>query len=108
VRYVLSRRISYLIEKGDALVVACLFIDVGNILLNLFFVFLIKSEMCVVAGASPFFHMRDARYRERVSFQLANAWFRSLVSPHLLVVMLTSLISDSLCSTRCFLRRATG
>jgi hypothetical protein len=40
---------------------------VGNILLNFFFVFLIKSETYVVAGASPFSHMRDARYRERVS-----------------------------------------
>jgi hypothetical protein len=53
-----------------------------------YLVLLTKSGMTV--GVSPFSHMRDACYRERVSFQLANVRFRCLVPPHLLEVMLSS------------------
>jgi hypothetical protein len=69
VRHLLFRRISYLIAS---------FIDVGNILLNFLLYFLIKSKTCVVAGASPFSHMRDARYRESASHTVYKF---SLTSP---------------------------
>jgi hypothetical protein len=86
-RYVGTSRIYC---KGRRAGSSASFIDVGNILLNFLFVFLIKSETFVVAAASPFFHMRDVHYRRHVSFQLDNIRFKSLVPPRLLEAMLTS------------------
>jgi hypothetical protein len=52
-------------------------------------VLLIKREMCVIEGASPF--SSDARHclLEHVSLPLVPAQFISLVPPHLLELMVT-------------------
>jgi hypothetical protein len=103
VRHALFRRVSYLIAS---------FIDVGNILLIFFFVFLIKSETRVVVGASPFSHMRDACYRECVSHTVYKFSPTSPTRTHDTMLLKSRLTTtsknlNSLCSTPSSMSRAS-